>query len=95
MTESQLNSGEQNFGKLVVVCGDGANVLEFIGEALDEITFAIERELAAAKLEVRLLFVFRLPIRLTQTPGKYPPAKPGASECEPLEAVGGVADAAP
>jgi hypothetical protein len=27
--------------------------------------------------------------------GKYPPAKPGALECEPLEAVGGVADAAP
>ncbi len=27
--------------------------------------------------------------------GKYPPAKPGALECEPLKAVGGVADAAP
>ena len=27
--------------------------------------------------------------------GKYPPAKPGALKCEPLEAVGGVADAAP
>jgi hypothetical protein len=26
---------------------------------------------------------------------KYPPAKPGALGCEPLEAVGGVADAAP
>ncbi len=26
---------------------------------------------------------------------KYPPAKPGALECEPLKAVGGVADAAP
>jgi hypothetical protein len=25
---------------------------------------------------------------------KYPPAKPGALECEPLKAVGGGADAA-
>jgi hypothetical protein len=25
--------------------------------------------------------------------GKYPPAKPAALECEPLEAVGGIADA--
>ena len=31
----------------------------------------------------------------TSVGGKYPPAKPGALECEPLEAVGGVADAAP
>ncbi len=27
--------------------------------------------------------------------GKYPPAEPGALAREPLEAVGGVADAAP
>jgi hypothetical protein len=27
--------------------------------------------------------------------GKYPPAKPGALGLEPLEAAGGVADAAP
>jgi hypothetical protein len=27
--------------------------------------------------------------------GKYPPAEPGALESEPLEAAGGVADAAP
>ncbi len=31
----------------------------------------------------------------SSTSGKYPPAKPGALECEPLKAVGGVADAAP
>jgi hypothetical protein len=27
--------------------------------------------------------------------GKYPPAKPGALWCEPLKAVGGVAEAPP
>ena len=31
----------------------------------------------------------------TEVDGKYPPAKPGALELEPLEAAGGVADAAP
>ena len=46
---SQLNSGEENFGELVVSCRDGAKVLEFIEEALDEISFAVEREIASPR----------------------------------------------
>ena len=46
---SQLNSGEKNFGQLVVSCRDGSKVLEFIEEALDEVTFAVEREIASPR----------------------------------------------
>ena len=44
----QLNSGEENFGELVVACGGGPKVLEFIEEAHDEVAFAVEREVAIA-----------------------------------------------
>ena len=46
---SELNSGKENFGELVVACRDGAKVLEFIEEALDEVTFAVEREIACPR----------------------------------------------
>ena len=38
-----MNSGEEISGEFVVPCGDGAKVLEFVEEALDEIAFAVER----------------------------------------------------
>jgi hypothetical protein len=43
-----LNSGEKISGEFVVTCGDSAKVLEFVEEALDEIAFAVEREVAIA-----------------------------------------------
>ncbi len=45
---ARLNSGEEISGKLVVTCGDGAKVLEFIEEALDEIALAVERKIASS-----------------------------------------------
>jgi hypothetical protein len=44
-----MNSGEENFGELVVACGDSSIMLEFIEEALDEVTFAVEREIASPR----------------------------------------------
>ena len=41
-----MNSSEEISGEFVVACGDGTKVLEFVEEALDEITFAVEREVA-------------------------------------------------
>src|ERR1700730_4134201 len=41
---SQLHPGEEISRKLVVTCGDGAEVLEQIEEALDQIAFTIECE---------------------------------------------------
>ncbi len=41
-----MNSSEKISGEFVVARGDGSKVLEFIEEALDEIAFAIEREIA-------------------------------------------------
>ena len=41
-----MDAGEKVFGKLVVACCDGAKVLEFVEEALDEVAFAIESEVA-------------------------------------------------
>lgn len=41
-----MDSGEKVFGELVVACCDGAKVLEFVEEALDEVAFAIEGEVA-------------------------------------------------
>ena len=43
-----MNSGEEISGEFVLACGDGAAVREFVEEALDEVTFAIEREVAIA-----------------------------------------------
>jgi hypothetical protein len=41
-----MNSGEEISGKFVVACGDGTKVFELVEEALDEVAFAIEREIA-------------------------------------------------
>jgi hypothetical protein len=42
----QLDSGKELSGELVATCGDGAEMLELIEEALDKVAFAIEREVA-------------------------------------------------
>ena len=42
----ELDAGEEISGEFVVARGDGAKVLEFVEEALDEIAFAVEREVA-------------------------------------------------
>jgi hypothetical protein len=44
-----MDAGEEISGELVVACGDGAKVLELVEEALDEVAFAIEREIAVAR----------------------------------------------
>ena len=44
-----MNSGEKISSEFVVARGDGTKVLEFVKEALDEIAFAIEREVAIAR----------------------------------------------
>jgi hypothetical protein len=41
-----LNSGEEISSEFVVAGGDGTKVLELVEEALDEVAFAIEREIA-------------------------------------------------
>ena len=41
-----MNSGQEISCELVVACGDGAKVLEFVEETLDEMAFTIEREVA-------------------------------------------------
>jgi hypothetical protein len=45
----ELNAGEEISGELVEACGDGAKVLEFIEEALDEVALAIEHEVAGPR----------------------------------------------
>jgi len=45
-----LNSGEEISGEFVVPRGDGTKVLEFVEEALDEVAFAVEREIASARV---------------------------------------------
>ena len=44
-----MDSGVEISGEFVVARGDGAKVLEFIEEAFDEITFAVEREVAVSQ----------------------------------------------
>lgn len=44
-----MHSGEKISGEFVVACGDGAEVLEFVEEAFDEIALAVEREVAIAR----------------------------------------------
>jgi hypothetical protein len=44
-----VNAGEEISGEFVVACGDGAKVLEFVEEALDEIALAVEREVASPR----------------------------------------------
>ena len=41
-----MNSSEEISSEFVVACGNGTKVREFVKEALDEIAFAIEREVA-------------------------------------------------
>ena len=41
-----MNSGKEISSELVVARGDGAKMLEFVEEALDEIAFAVECEVA-------------------------------------------------
>ena len=41
-----MHSGKEISGELVIARGDGSEVLELIEEALDEVTFAVEREVA-------------------------------------------------
>ena len=41
-----MNSGKEISCEFVVSCGDGAIVLEFVEEALDQVALAIEREVA-------------------------------------------------
>src|SRR4249920_4192912 len=45
----ELDPAEEISGELVVACGDGAEMCEFVEEALDEIALAIEREVATAR----------------------------------------------
>ena len=45
---SELNAGEEDFGELVVTRRDGPEMLEQVEEALDEIAFAVEDEVARA-----------------------------------------------
>ena len=44
-----MNCGEKIPGELVIARGDGAKVLEFIEETLDEIALAIERKVASPR----------------------------------------------
>ena len=43
---NELNSGKEISCEFVVACGDGAIMLEFVEEALDEVAFAIECKVA-------------------------------------------------
>ncbi len=45
----ELNASEESPGKLVIACGDGAEMLEGVEETLDEIAFAVEGEVARAR----------------------------------------------
>ena len=44
-----MNSSEENLGELVVTRGDSPEMLEFVEEALNEIAFAVEGEVARAR----------------------------------------------
>jgi hypothetical protein len=44
-----VDSGEEIPGEFVIAGGDGAKVLELVEEALDEVTFAIEYEVAVPR----------------------------------------------
>ena len=44
----EVNAGEENLGELVVTGGDGPEMLELVEEALNEIAFAVEGEVARA-----------------------------------------------
>ena len=44
-----MNPGEESLGELVVTRGDGPEMFELIEEPLNEIAFAVEREVARAR----------------------------------------------
>ena len=44
-----MNSGEEISGEFIVARGAGAKVLELVEEALDEVAFAVEREVAVPR----------------------------------------------
>jgi len=44
-----LDAGEENLGELVVTRGDGPEMLEFVEETFNEITFTVEGEVARAR----------------------------------------------
>jgi len=44
-----VDASDEISGELVVACGDGAKVLEFIEEALDQVALAIKREVAGTR----------------------------------------------
>src|SRR5712692_4572615 len=41
-----MHTGEKISGEFVITCGDGAEVLELIEEAFDEVAFTVECEIA-------------------------------------------------
>ena len=45
----ELNPGEENLGELVVTGGDGQEMLELVEETLNEVSFAVEGEVARAR----------------------------------------------
>ena len=49
IAEASSSTGEEISGEFVVTCGDGAEVLEFVEEALDEIALAIKSEIADSR----------------------------------------------
>ena len=44
-----MHAGEENLGELVVMRGDGSEMLEFVEKMLNEIAFAVEGEVARAR----------------------------------------------
>jgi hypothetical protein len=48
-SRSELNACQEYFGELVVTGRDSSKMLEFIEEALDEVSFAVEREIAGPR----------------------------------------------
>ena len=62
-----MNAPEKILRELVVTCGDGTKVLEFIEEALDEIALAIECEVAGPwRLAVGLWWNHRSNVALSE-----------------------------
>lgn len=46
---SELNCCEENVAELVAAYCDGSKVFKFIEEALDEVAFVVEREIASSR----------------------------------------------
>jgi hypothetical protein len=50
----QLDAGQEVSGELIITRGDATKVFEFIEEALDQIAFAIEREISRGVFRLAL-----------------------------------------